>query len=179
MAKNTFLADTPLNGGMKKIGRETRRSPHQKIRLSLAVLMNLHLFPVNQSIEAIFAPENLDEDCSRISELMASVANAIDQDLLDGRPADAVDLFLQLLDSLCYHFVADEHWRWFDDCYDPGYVADGCWKRIVECVGGFPKEVIERLRVGLGELCATEACREYGYPGIGRWIEEAGSKDGK
>ena len=132
-----------------------------------------------ESIEAIFAPENLDEDCSRISELMASVANAIDQDLLDGRPADAVDLFLQLLDSLCYHFVADEHWRWFDDCYDPGYVADGCWKRIVECVGGFPKEVIERLRVGLGELCATEACREYGYPGIGRWIEEAGSKDGK
>lgn len=73
--------------------------------------MNSHLFPVNQSIEAIFSPENLDEDCSRISELMAPVANAIDQDLIDGRPAETVDLFLQLVVSLCYHFVADEHWR--------------------------------------------------------------------
>lgn len=66
---------------------------------------------MNQSIEAIFSPENLDEDCSRISELMATVANAIEQDLIDGRPAEAVGLFLQLVDSLCYHFVADEHWR--------------------------------------------------------------------
>lgn len=131
---------------------------------------------MNQSIEAIFAPENLDEDCSHISELMAPVANAIDQDLIDGQPDDAVDLFLQLVDSLCYHFVADEHWRWFDDGYDPGYVADGCWKRIVEGLGGFPDEVSERLRVGLGELCGTEAYRQYGYPGIGRWKEEVGQQ---
>lgn len=130
---------------------------------------NKHFFLVNQSIEAIFAPANVDEDCSRISELMAPVANAIDQDLIDGRPTEAVDLFLQLVDSLCYHFVADEHWRWFDDCYDPGYVVDGCRKRIVECLGWFPEEIVKRLREGLCELCGTEACREYGYPGIGRW----------
>lgn len=153
------------------LGREARRSPHQKIRLSLAVLMNSHLFPMNQSIEAIFAPGNLDEDCRRISELMAPVANAIDQDLIDGRSSEAVDLFHQLVDSLCYHFMSDEHWRWFDDCYDPGYVADGCWKRIRECLRFFPQEVIDRLRVSLGELCGTEASREYGYPGIGRWME--------
>ena len=169
MAKNTFLADIPLNGGMKKIGRETRRSPHQKIRLSLAVLMNSHLFPMNQSIEAIVAPGNLDEDCRRISELMAPVANAIDQDLIDGRSSEAVDLFLHLHDSLCYHFVADEHWRWFDDCYDPGLVVNGCWKRIRECLGWFLEEDVEMLRVGLGELSETEAYREYGYPGIGKW----------
>lgn len=73
-------------------------------------MTNKHLSPVNQSIKATFFSENLDEDkCSRISELMAPVANAIDQDLIDGRPAEAVDLFLQLVDSLCYHFVADEH----------------------------------------------------------------------
>ena len=127
---------------------------------------------MNQSIEAIFAPRNLDEDCSRISELMAPVANAIDQNLIDGRPTEAVDLFLQLVDSLCYHFVADEHWRWFDDCYDPGYVAGGCWKRIVESLGWFPEEVIERLKRGLGELCGTEAYREYGYSSLGMWLEK-------
>ena len=137
--------------------------------------MNTRIFPVKQSIEAIFSSENLDKDnCSRISELMAPVANAIDQNLIDGRPADAVDLFLQLVDSLCYHFVADEHWRWFDDCYDPGYVAEGCWKRIRECLGWLPQEVIERLRVGIGELCGTEAYREYGYPGVRMWEEEVG-----
>lgn len=114
--------------------------------------MDSHLFLVNQSIEAIFAPENPDEDCSRISELMAPVANAIDQDLIDGRSSEAVDLFLHLHDSLCYHFVADEYWRWFDDCYDPGLVADGCWKRIAECLGWFPEEIVKRLREGLSEL---------------------------
>lgn len=51
---------------------------------------------------------------------------------------------------------------------------DSCWKRIVECLGWFPEEVIEWLRVGLGVLCGTGAYREYGYPGIGRWLEEAG-----
>jgi hypothetical protein len=51
-------------------------------------------------------------------------------------------------------------------------VADGCWKRIVERVGGFPEEVIERLRVGLGELCGTEACRGYGYLGVGKCKEK-------
>lgn len=85
-----------------------------------------------------------------------------------------MDLFLQLVDSLCYHFVSDEHWRWFDDCYEPGYVADGCWKRIVNCLRWFPEEVIERLKVGLGEQCGTEANREYGYPGIGKWMEMVG-----
>lgn len=100
---------------------------------------------------------------------MAPVENAIDRDLIDGRPAEAVDLFLQLVDSLCYHFVADEHWCWFDDCYDPGYMADGCWKRIKECLGWFPEEVVERLKEGFGELCKTEAYRGYGYPSVGEW----------
>lgn len=74
-----------------------------------------------------------------------------------------MDLFLQLVDSLCYRFVEDECPCWFDDCYDPEYMVDGCWKRIVECLGGFPEEVIERLRVGVGELCGTEAYRKIGY----------------
>lgn len=102
---------------------------------------------MNQSIEAIFAPENLDEDCSHISKLMAPVANAIDQDLIDDQPADAVDLFLQLV---------------------------GCWKRIVKNLGWFPEEVIGRLRVMLGEFCGAEAYQGYGYPGIGKWKEMVG-----
>lgn len=53
-------------------------------------------------------------------------------------------------------------------------MADGYWKIIVECLGWFLEEVVERLRVGLSEFCRTEAYREYGYPGVGRWLTVAG-----
>ena len=69
----------------------------------------MHLFLVNLSIEAIFTWENLDEDFTRVSELMALVENAINQDLIDGRPAEVVDLYPQLVDSMCFHFELDEH----------------------------------------------------------------------
>lgn len=53
-------------------------------------------------------------------------------------------------------------------------MAEGCWKRIAECLGWFPEGVSERLKAGLGELCGTEAYQENGYPGIGRWMVEFG-----
>ena len=77
--------------------------------------MKTHLFPINPSIEATFSPENLDEDCQRIASLMTPIQNAIDQYLFDEQCNEAVTLFLQLIDSMCYHFVIDEHWCWFDD----------------------------------------------------------------
>ena len=73
-----------------------------------------HLFPVNQAIESIFSPKNIDKDCRSISSLMPPVENAIELYLFDGMYADAVEMFLRLVDSMCYHFVADEHWNYFD-----------------------------------------------------------------
>lgn len=83
-----------------------------------------HLFPVNQAIESIFSPENIDEDCDTISRLMLPVENAIEQYLFDGDYAGAVEIFLQLVDSMCYYFVAEEHWIYFDDFYSPKYCAE-------------------------------------------------------
>lgn len=134
--------------------------------------MNSHLFPVNQSIEAIFAPTNLDEDCSRIGQLMTPVENAIDQDLCDGQYENAVQMFLRLVDSMCYHFVADEHWCWFDDMYDPGYALDLCWGGIRDNLVEFPDALRIELEKGLVALSETEAYSRYGYPDIGRWLEE-------
>ena len=68
----------------------------------------IHLFPVNQAIESIFSPKNIDKDCRSISRQMLPVENAIEQYLSDGDFAGAVEMFLQLLDSMCYHFVADD-----------------------------------------------------------------------
>ena len=43
--------------------------------------------------------------------------------LEDGEYAIAVEHYLQLLDSLTTHFIADEHWCWFDDFYSPDYTV--------------------------------------------------------
>ena len=100
-------------------------------------------------LEDIFAPVNRDEDCRRISRMLMSLENAEEQYLWDGEFGEAVELFLQLVDTMCEHFVADEHWCWFDDFYSPGYEADRCW---------------EMLRGG--------AYEDYGMPGIGKWLAE-------
>lgn len=131
-----------------------------------------NLFATNPAIEDIFSTKNLDEDCHQIAWLMTPIENAIDQYLFDGQDSEAVDLFLQLVDSMCYHFVADEHWTWFDDMYDPGYSAGYIWERIREELVRFPEDVVQRLRKELMELSGTEACQNFCIPPIDRWLED-------
>lgn len=133
---------------------------------------NTHLFPVNQAIESIFSPKNIDKDCRSISRLMMPVENAIEQYLFDGMYADAVELFLQLVDSMCYHFVADEHWNYFDDLYSPEYDADWCWKQIRGNLDKFPEALLDELEEGLIDLSVTEAFQDYCCPRIGGWLRE-------
>ena len=133
---------------------------------------NTHLFPVNQAIESIFSPKNIDKDCRPISRLMLPVENAIEQYLFDGMYADAVELFLQLVDSMCYHFVADEHWNYFDDLYSPEYDADRCWKQIRGHLDKFPEALFDELEEGLINLSETEAFQDYCCPGIGEWLKD-------
>lgn len=133
---------------------------------------NTHLFPVNQAIESIFSPKNIDKDCRTISRLMLLVENAIEQYLFDGMYADAVELFLQLVDSMCYHFVADEHWNYFDDLYSPEYDADWCWKQIRGNLDKFPEALLDELEEGLIDLSVTEAFQDYCCPRIGGWLRE-------
>ena len=133
---------------------------------------NTHLFPVNQAIESIFSPKNIDKDCRSISRLMLPVENAIEQYLSDGDFAGAVEMFLQLLDSMCYHFVADEHWNYFDDLYSPEYDADRCWKQIRGHLDKFPQALFDELEEGLIDLSGTEAFQDYCCPGIGGWLRE-------
>ena len=131
-----------------------------------------HLFPVNQAIESIFSPKNIDKDCRSISRQMLPVDNAIEQHLFDGMYADAVEMFLQLVDSMCYHFVADEHWNYFDDLFSPEYDADRCWKQIRRHLDKFPEALFDELEEGLIDLSGTEAFQDYCCPRIGGWLRE-------
>ena len=40
-------------------------------------------------------------------------------------------LFLWMLDSLTKHFIAEEHWCWFDDFYSPDYTLSQIWDKFV------------------------------------------------
>ena len=130
------------------------------------------LFEQNQMLEEIFAPSNRDEDCRRISRMLMPVENAVEQYLGDGEYGEAVELYLQMVDTMCEHFVADEHWCWFDDFYSPGYEADRCWEMMRGRIGRMSEEVVERLETGLMDLAGTEAVVNYGVPRVGKWLGE-------
>lgn len=103
---------------------------------------------------------------------MLPVENAIEQYLFDGDYAGAVEMFLQLVDSMCYHFVADEHWNNFDDFYSPAYGADRCWKQIRGNLDKFPETLFDELEEGLIDLSEPEAFQNYCCPWIGRWLKD-------
>jgi hypothetical protein len=42
----------------------------------------------------------------------------------------AVTMFLQLLKSMCEHFVKDEHYCYFDDMYSPEYTMQWIYESI-------------------------------------------------
>ncbi len=131
-----------------------------------------HLFPVNQTIDSVFAPENLGPDCMWMAHLMGPVENAIEQYLYDGEYQEAVTMFLQLTDSLCYHFVKDEHWCYFDDMYHPTYNMDANWELLRDFLKKFPDELFDELEEGLIDLSQTEACQGYGCPSIENWLDD-------
>lgn len=140
--------------------------------VSLHHMPNTHLFPVNQAIESIFSPKNIDKDCRNISRLMLPVENAIEQYLFDGDYTGAVEMFLQLVDSMCYHFVEDKHWNYFDDFYAPEYDADRCWRLIRGCLEKFPEALFDELEEGLIDLSETDAFQDYCCPRIGGWLKD-------
>ncbi|MDN0048731.1 hypothetical protein QVO10_04905 [Bacteroides gallinaceum] len=73
---------------------------------------------------------------------------------------------LEVLESLAYHFVEDEHYNYFDDMYSPDYVCQDIMETIIEAVKSenFPVEELRRLKDGLEKLKQTEAYEDYGVP---------------
>lgn len=123
-------------------------------------------------IEKVFAPSNLDQDCRRISQSLVPVKNAIRQYFLDGEYEEAAGLFLQFVDTMCEHFVADEHWCWFDDFYLPGDDADECWEMLRAKLGQMSEDVFDCLEDGLIDLAESESYENYGVPNFGEWLAE-------
>ena len=117
-------------------------------------------------IEAVFNKCNIDEYCNTIARLLSPYRKTIRESLSQGRYADAVTVLLEVLESLTYHFVEDEHYNYFDDMYSPDYVCQDMMEAIISSIksGNFPAAELQRLKDGLEKLKHTEAYENYGVP---------------
>lgn len=80
------------------------------------------MIQLNPRYEVIFDPKNIDQDCDKIAELMSVEGNFIKEALDAGLYKQGVTMYLQLLKSMCDHFVEDEHYCYFDDMYSSEYM---------------------------------------------------------
>jgi hypothetical protein len=78
----------------------------------------------------------------------------------------AATLAIQLVKSLCIHFVEDEHWCYFDDWYSPdstiGYLLNHF--NAAYDAGKLLPEVAEFLHTAWAEILQFESKSGYGIP---------------
>lgn len=127
---------------------------------------NKELSPLKIEIESIFSPRNIDTDCDTIANMLCSFKEVINKDMAKGNYHQAFDTFLEILESLSYHFVEDEHFCYFDDMYNPDYTCSDILKSIIAQIktGKVTAEDIDNLDKGIAKIAAMEAYEDYGSP---------------
>ena len=96
-----------------------------------ALRTDIELSPLKREIESIFDSRNIDMDCNMISSLLLPYEKMIKEDMSKGNHRKAFETFLEILESLSYHFVKDEHFCYFDDMYCPDYTCSDILKSII------------------------------------------------
>ena len=127
---------------------------------------DIELTPLKAEIEAIFSERTIDEDCDTIARLLSPYRETVRESLNQDDYADAVTVLLEVLESLTYHFVEDEHYNYFDDMYSPDYVCQDMMEAVIAAIksGIFPDEELQRLKDGMEKLEQTDAYGDYGSP---------------
>lgn len=127
---------------------------------------DIELTPLKAEIEAVFSKQNLDEDCDTIARLLSPYRKMVNESLSQGNYADAVTVLLEVLESLTYHFVEDEHYDYFDDMYSPDYVCQDMMEAIINSIksGNFSDKELLQQKEGVERLMQTEAYKDYGAP---------------
>ena len=87
--------------------------------------------PLKAEIETVFNKRNIDEDCDTIANLLSPYQKAVRESLSQGNYDEVVTVLIEVLESLTYHFVEDEHYNYFDDMYSPDYVCQDMMEAII------------------------------------------------
>lgn len=125
------------------------------------------VIPLNEDYETrIFAGRNVDWDCTTIWHLMLQENECIEALANGGDYQTAALRFMQLIKSMCRHFICDEHYCYFDDMYSPEYAIDDLidfFNGLAE-EGQLPDETKEYFKKAWQEIKDTECYHDYGLP---------------
>lgn len=105
-------------------------------------------------------------DCNMISSLLCPYEKMIKEDMSKGNHRKAFETFLEILESLSYHFVKDEHFCYFDDMYCPDYTCSDILKSIIAEIksGKVAIEDVAYLDAGMLKISQMESYEDYGSP---------------
>lgn len=120
------------------------------------------MIEINPQYESIFDVRNIDDECSKIAELMKPVRVNINEALEASLYDRAVTMYLQLLKSMTKHFVEDEHYCYFDDLYSPEYTLQSIFEDFQ--MHDLGTKATKLLKEGHDEIMQSKCYQEYGYP---------------
>lgn len=131
------------------------------------------VIPLNPEYEQhIFARRFVDWNLDKIYSRMMAEHKSISRQLKDGNYQQAALQYMQLLKSMCRHYVKDEHYTHYDDYYYPGDAANHLTRVFNRFLseGKLPETVVEYLKAAWDEILEEESYTDYGVPSR-RWNE--------
>ena len=104
--------------------------------------------------------------CNMISSLLLPYEKNIKEDMSESNHRKAFETFLEILESLSYHFVKDEHFCYFDDMYCPDYTCSDILKSIIAEIksGKVAIEDVAYFDAGMSKIAQMESYEDYGSP---------------
>ena len=120
------------------------------------------MIQLNPRYETIFNPDNIDQNCDRIAGLMSDEGKFIKEALDAGLYKQGGAMYLQLLKSMCEHFVVDDHYCYFDDMYSPEYTMQWIYEAIQKHNIDAESQALQEE--GHKEILQSECYKEYGSP---------------
>ena len=145
---------------------EKMRYINSRMAAKFALRTDIDMTPLKEEIEKVFNPSNIDMDCNTIDDLLTPYKIQVKTLLEKGETDEAITVFLEILESLSYHFVKDEHYTYFDDMYCPDYTCNDMLRYFIEKIndGTISNQDKERLTVGIEKISNMEAYQDYGTP---------------
>lgn len=145
---------------------EKMRYINRRMAARSAIRKDIEMTPLKEEIEKVFNPCNIDMDCNTIDDLLTPYKRQVKTLLDKGETDEAITIFLEILESLSYHFVKDEHYTYFDDMYCPDYTCNDMMRYFIEKINGgtISDQAKQRLSAEIDKISKMEAYQGYGSP---------------
>ena len=123
------------------------------------------MITLNPGIEKLIKSTSLDSDCDSLSDAIFPICDSIEETIDVDMYDTAVPYFLQLLKSISFHFIENEHCCYFDDMYSPDYMLQHTYEKFIKAnkAGRMNERTYVQLIDGMKEIATMEAFRNYGY----------------